>query len=116
MKTIFFLSGVRKSDAEIIAEVVQVVRTTVGPVASFKEAVIVKKLPKTRSGKIARNTVSAMISGKPYKVRYTEKINKSNSWPTLMEIIPENESVHFCRNHHKLISIMWKWISLRLKL
>ena len=39
-----------------------------GALASFKEVLIVEKLPKTRSGKVARNTLAAMIAGQPYKV------------------------------------------------
>ena len=45
------------------------VRECVGPVASFKLAVLVPKLPKTRSGKIARNTIAAMAAGKTFQVR-----------------------------------------------
>ena len=48
------LTGVEKSKEEVIQGVVDIVRTNIGPVASFKLAVIVPKLPKTRSGKIAR--------------------------------------------------------------
>lgn len=50
-------------------EVISVVRQHVGPVASFKDSIVVKRLPKTRSGKIARSTIAAMVAGKPYKVR-----------------------------------------------
>ena len=39
-----------------------------GALASFKEVLIVDKLPKTRSGKVARNTLAAMIAGQSYKV------------------------------------------------
>ncbi len=52
---------------DIVKEAIVSVRAHVGAVASFKEAVIVKKLPKTRSGKVARNTIAAMIADKPYK-------------------------------------------------
>ena len=52
----------------MIQGVVDIVRTNIGPVASFKLAVIVPKLPKTRSGKIARNTITAMAAGQPFKV------------------------------------------------
>lgn len=45
-----------------------VVRKEIGPVAAFKLAVIVPKLPKTRAGKIARNTVALMAAGQPFKV------------------------------------------------
>ena len=44
------------------------VRESIGPVAAFRQAVVVNKLPKTRSGKIARNTLKAMINNKPFKV------------------------------------------------
>ena len=49
-------------------EIVQVVRDVVGPVAAMKKVLIVRKLPKTRSGKIARNTIAAIAAGKPFKV------------------------------------------------
>ena len=45
------------------------VRRSIGPVAAFRQVIIVPKLPKTRSGKVARNTLSDMAAGKPYKVR-----------------------------------------------
>ncbi len=64
----FFVIGVDRPHKEIIKEAIVSVRAHVGAVASFKEAVIVKKLPKTRSGKVARNTIAAMIADKPYKV------------------------------------------------
>ena len=57
-----------KSDKEILEDVLKHVRDGIGPVASFKLAVLVPKLPKTRSGKIARNTIAAMAAGKPFKV------------------------------------------------
>ena len=63
-----FPLGVRKPESQLIQEVVAKVREVVGPVASFKDAVVVKKLPKTRSGKIARNTIAAMLAGKKYRV------------------------------------------------
>ena len=51
-------------------EILKAVRNHVGAVASFKTAIEVTKLPKTRSGKIARRTISCMIHRKPYVVRY----------------------------------------------
>ena len=66
-----------KSENVIIENVVKSVRTSIGPVASFKQAVIVKKLPKTRSGKIARNCLKAMLNNENYKViklLFTDKI------------------------------------------
>ena len=63
-----FLTDIGKTDDEIIADVIKHVRDGIGPVASFKQVVLVPKLPKTRSGKIARNTIAAMAAGKPFKV------------------------------------------------
>ena len=47
------------------------VRDKVGPVAAFKIAVIVKRLPKTRSGKILRGTVRKIADKEPYKMPAT---------------------------------------------
>lgn len=47
------------------------VRAHIGPVAAFKKIVIVPKLPKTRSGKIARQTLAAMANSQPYKIPVT---------------------------------------------
>ena len=59
-------SGVERSHAEIVAEVVQMVRDRIGPVASFKTAVVVERLPKTRSGKILRGTMRRIADGEEY--------------------------------------------------
>ena len=53
---------------DLIREVIANVREQVGPVASFKYVIVVPRLPKTRSGKIARNTLAAIAAGQPYKV------------------------------------------------
>ena len=42
------------------------VRQRIGPVASFKIAIVVKRLPKTRSGKIVRGTVKKIADGVPW--------------------------------------------------
>ncbi|XP_072033994.1 LOW QUALITY PROTEIN: acyl-CoA synthetase short-chain family member 3, mitochondrial-like [Amphiura filiformis] len=60
--------NIQKTNAEIAKEVIQSVRDSVGPVAAFKKAIIVSKLPKTRSGKISRQTVAAMANGEPFKI------------------------------------------------
>jgi propionyl-CoA synthetase len=64
-------AGVTRSHDEIIAEVVQMVRKRIGPVASFKTATVVKRLPKTRSGKILRGTIQKIADNKEYKVPAT---------------------------------------------
>jgi propionyl-CoA synthetase len=48
-------TGVGRPHDEITAELIRMVREKIGPVASFKVAIIVKRLPKTRSGKIVRH-------------------------------------------------------------
>jgi len=53
---------------EIPAELVQIVRARVGPVASFKLVVIVDQLPKTRSGKIVRGTIKKIADGLGFTV------------------------------------------------
>ncbi|MEX1300906.1 MAG: propionyl-CoA synthetase [Desulfotignum sp.] len=64
-------AGVDRDHDEIIKEVVQRVRDTIGPVAAFKKAVVVQRLPKTRSGKILRGTMRAIADKKEYKVPAT---------------------------------------------
>ncbi|MDX2447904.1 MAG: AMP-binding protein, partial [Desulfobacterales bacterium] len=64
-------AGVERDPEEIIKEVVQSVRGRIGPVASFKTATVVKRLPKTRSGKILRGTIQKIADNKEYKVPAT---------------------------------------------
>jgi propionyl-CoA synthetase len=55
----------------IIKEVIQMVRDRIGPVASFKTATVVKRLPKTRSGKILRGTIRKIADNEVYKMPAT---------------------------------------------
>ncbi|MGB0749861.1 MAG: propionyl-CoA synthetase [Magnetospiraceae bacterium] len=64
-------AGVDRPDAEIIKEIVGLVREKIGPVAAFKQAVIVKRLPKTRSGKILRGTMQKIADNEDYKMPAT---------------------------------------------
>jgi propionyl-CoA synthetase len=64
-------AGVTKEKKDIINECIKMVRDKVGPVAAFKIAVIVKRLPKTRSGKILRGTVRKIADNEPYKMPAT---------------------------------------------
>jgi propionyl-CoA synthetase len=64
-------AGVEKDEAEIVAEVVQMVRDQVGPVAVFKKAAVIGRLPKTRSGKVLRATMRKIADGEEYKVPAT---------------------------------------------
>ena len=58
----------QKSQQEVVAEAVKLVRETIGPVAAFRKVLFVKGLPKTRSGKIPRSSLADLVNGKPYKV------------------------------------------------
>jgi propionyl-CoA synthetase len=60
--------GSEGTHEEIVAELIQMVREKIGPVASFKVATIVKRLPKTRSGKIVRGTIKKLADGVEYRV------------------------------------------------
>ena len=64
-------AGVTRDNDEIIKEVIQMVRDRIGPVAAFKTATIVKRLPKTRSGKILRGTIQKIADNADYKVPAT---------------------------------------------
>jgi len=61
-------SGVAKPDATICQELVSLVRERIGPVAAFKDAMVVARLPKTRSGKILRATLRKIADGESYTV------------------------------------------------
>jgi propionyl-CoA synthetase len=64
-------AGVERPHDEIIKEVIQMVRDRIGPVASFKTATVVKRLPKTRSGKILRGTIQKIADNKEWKMPAT---------------------------------------------
>jgi propionyl-CoA synthetase len=64
-------AGAEHGDAAIVDEVVALVREQIGPVAAFKKAVVVKRLPKTRSGKILRGTMRKIADGEEAKTPAT---------------------------------------------
>jgi propionyl-CoA synthetase len=64
-------AGVTRKEREITEELVKMVRDRIGPVAFFKQAVVVKRLPKTRSGKILRSTMQKIADDQPYKAPAT---------------------------------------------
>jgi len=64
-------SGVERDQAAIEKEVVELVRERIGPVAAFKTAMTVAKLPKTRSGKILRGTIKKIVDGQSYNLPST---------------------------------------------
>jgi len=58
-------AGVNTDEAVIVRELVALVRERIGPVAAFKDARVVKRLPKTRSGKILRASIRRIADGEP---------------------------------------------------
>ena len=64
-------AGVDKDNETITKECIQMVRDKVGPVAAFKTVIVVKRLPKTRSGKILRGTVRKIADQEDYKMPAT---------------------------------------------
>ena len=56
----------RENDA-IVAEVIALVRERIGPVVAFKQACVVARLPKTRSGKILRGTMRKIADAEAYR-------------------------------------------------
>jgi propionyl-CoA synthetase len=64
-------SGVSRSPGDIEREVVALVREKIGPVAAFKLAITVGRLPKTRSGKILRGTMKKIADGDTWSMPAT---------------------------------------------
>ncbi|MEJ2693548.1 MAG: propionyl-CoA synthetase [Candidatus Thiodiazotropha sp.] len=64
-------SGVDRPTEELTAEMVKRVRDQIGPVAAFKHLSVVKRLPKTRSGKILRSTMVKIADGEAWKMPAT---------------------------------------------
>jgi propionyl-CoA synthetase len=63
--------GANREAAEVVAECVKLMREKIGPVADFKRAVVVDRLPKTRSGKILRGTMVKIADGLEWKMPAT---------------------------------------------
>lgn len=64
-------NGVIRDSEIIIKELIERVRMEIGPVAAFKKAIVLKRLPKTRSGKILRGTMKKIADGEAYKIPAT---------------------------------------------
>jgi len=77
--------GVNRNHEEIAAEVVQMVRQRIGPVAAFKTALVVPALPKTRSGKVLRGTMQKIADGQDYKIPAT--IDDSSTLTEIAEVL-----------------------------
>ncbi|MFP4392908.1 MAG: propionyl-CoA synthetase [Desulfohalobiaceae bacterium] len=64
-------AGVERDPEEIEKEAVQMIRDNIGPVAAFKKATVVSRLPKTRSGKVLRGTIQKIADNKEYSTPAT---------------------------------------------
>jgi propionyl-CoA synthetase len=64
-------SGVTEDNIDIQKSLVKLMRERIGPVACYKETIIVDRLPKTRSGKILRKTMRQIVDGEDYVVPST---------------------------------------------
>jgi len=64
-------AGVNKTDEDIRKELVSMIRDQIGGIASYRETVVVKRLPKTRSGKILRGTMRKIADGEAYAMPST---------------------------------------------
>ncbi len=64
-------AGVDREHSEIVAELIARVREDIGAVAAFKQAAVVKRLPKTRSGKVLRKTMRSIANGEDYAMPAT---------------------------------------------
>jgi propionyl-CoA synthetase len=64
-------AGVDRAPTEIEKEIIALVREKIGPVAAFKIAITVARLPKTRSGKILRGTIKKIADGDPWTMPAT---------------------------------------------
>src|SRR3712207_6790336 len=64
-------AGAARTAAEVERDAIQLIRDRIGPVAAFKQAVVVDRLPKTRSGKILRGTIKTIADGESWKMPAT---------------------------------------------
>ncbi|KAA0679342.1 propionyl-CoA synthetase [Azospirillum brasilense] len=87
-------AGVTRPHEEIVKEVVQLVREQIGPVADFKRAVVVERLPKTRSGKILRGTMQKIADNQDYKTPAT--IDDPGILPEIAEAL---QSLGYAKSH-----------------
>ncbi|XP_061060862.1 acyl-CoA synthetase short-chain family member 3, mitochondrial isoform X3 [Eubalaena glacialis] len=100
------------TEEQVLEEIVKHVRQSIGPVAAFRKAVFVKQLPKTRSGKIPRSALSALVNGKPYKGhrKYcsshktecgTRKIQSSDC----LNFGRKKKGIFYFNTYHKVLSL-----------
>ena len=71
MGMVVLKEGVHREVAEILEELVCLVRAKTGPVAAFKQVTVVARLPETCSGKVLRGTMKRIADGQDYKMPAT---------------------------------------------
>ena len=99
-------TGVDRDPAEIEKEIVGLVRDKIGPVAAFKIAITVPRLPKTRSGKILRGTIKKMADKEPWTMPATIEDPKVYSKPwtvnAKLHLLPGEELIeHICEENNR---------------
>jgi len=82
-------SGLKKDHSKLEAELIKKIRDEIGAVAFFRVAMIVDKLPKTRSGKILRNTLRKIVNGEQYKV--TPTIEDESVLPVIEGVVKKRD-------------------------
>jgi len=90
MGLVVLKSGVNRPHPEIERELVALVRERIGPVASFRDARVVARLPKTRSGKILRASIRKMA--KPPRCRRPSRI-RPRSRNSLRFLVPPTDTI-----------------------
>uniref|UniRef100_A0A7M4FST1 Acyl-CoA synthetase short-chain family member 3, mitochondrial n=2 Tax=Crocodylus porosus TaxID=8502 RepID=A0A7M4FST1_CROPO len=76
---------VKMEEEKLLEGIVKCVRQNLGPVAAFQKAVFVKQIPKTRSGKIPRSALSALVNGNPYQI--TPTIEDPHAFKHIEEVL-----------------------------
>ncbi len=87
-------AGVNTSDEAIKSDLTKMIREMIGPIAGYKETCVVKRLPKTRSGKILRGTMRKIADGEPYVMPST-----IDDPTTLGEIEEALKKVGYAKKH-----------------
>lgn len=69
--TVVLKNGSKVSEEQVEKDIIQMVREKIGAVAFLKNAMVVKRLPKTRSGKILRKLIRTLLDGKEFQIPST---------------------------------------------
>jgi propionyl-CoA synthetase len=88
-------AGIDRDHGEIEKECVQMIRDQIGPVAAFKHARVVTRLPKTRSGKVLRGTIQKIADNVEYRMPAT-----IDDPDILQEMEESLESIGYAKSRH----------------